>query len=97
MNMVILVRRATKKLGIWVEWQRQSYKRGAIKADRKERLERLGFCWVVDEAKVWQGDRDTKENDTEWDRMFEILQVFHSQMGHCFVAVVERDKNKLGR
>jgi len=91
------VKRSEGSLAIWVDWQRQMKKRGKIRSDREQRLESIHFTWVVNEANLWKEDRDTSENDEEWERMFEQLEEFRDKHGHCFVPVVKKDKNKLGR
>lgn len=36
-----------RKLGSWVSYQRSMYKAGKLSAERRRRLEELGFVWVV--------------------------------------------------
>jgi hypothetical protein len=57
----------------WVESQREHWRSGALREDRKARLERVGFQWKV--------------KNPSWDRRFEELLTYKQQYGHCDVPV----------
>jgi superfamily II DNA or RNA helicase len=57
------------KLGVWVGTQRQS--KESLSAERKARLEALGFVWNPQEQ--------------QWEEGYEALKVYHSTHGHCLV------------
>ena len=59
------------QLGRWVLWQRQLFKKGKLRTDRKKRLESLGMTWVV-----------LKDH---WQAMFQKLQDYHQENGNCLV------------
>jgi hypothetical protein len=59
------------QLGIWVDVQRQSRKRGRLSAERHHRLDALGFEWDPRVAL--------------WEEMFTRLVQFHERFGHCNV------------
>ena len=68
-------------LGRWVSRQR-GLGEGGLTADQKGKLDEVGFCWAVMEAK--------------WERRFAELVRFHRQQGHCDVARTWPDNPKLG-
>jgi len=47
-------------LGVWSSSQRTEYKNGKLRRDRKEKLENIGFEWIVDERLLWKEYRDSR-------------------------------------
>jgi len=69
------------KLGPWVATQR--YNKDNLSAERKRRLNAIGFVW--------------KWRDYLWDRGFTALSKFKRREGHCHVPAVHSEGNyKLG-
>ena len=69
------------KLGPWVTTQR--YNKDNLSAERKRRLNAIGFVWN------WR--------DYLWDRGFMALLKFKRREGHCHVSILHREGNyKLG-
>jgi hypothetical protein len=60
-----------KKLGIWVNVQRNKYKDKKISHDRIKRLEDIGFAW--------------NQRDSQWEEAFNALQEYKGNHGHCNV------------
>ena len=56
------------KLGVWVNTQRQLYKKGKLSSNRREMLDALGFSWdpLAD----------------KWERNFALLEQFKEREGH---------------
>ena len=61
----------TTKLGVWVNQQRQS--RDTMPAERKNRLESIGFIW------------NAREN--KWENAFVALKKFKAREGHSLVPI----------
>ena len=59
------------KLGVWANLQRQFNNKGELSAERRDRLENLGFIW------------DPRQD--QWDKAFEALQKYHKKTGSCDV------------
>src|SRR3569832_2816563 len=75
-----------KALGAWVSRKKSTRHRKLITKDQVERLNLLGFNWEIQSERF----------ERIWNEMFERLQQFKSEEGHCNVpTVVYRDK-KLG-
>jgi len=70
----------------WVFDQREAFKTGTLRADRRERLEAIGFAW-----------KDTRRSDARrWeDRLAQLLQ-FRERFGHCHVAAKWNENIPLG-
>ena len=69
------------KLGQWVAVQR--YGKDIIAAERKARLNELGFIW--------------SRRDWLWEKGFAALEAFKSREGHCLVPALHiEEKHKLG-
>ena len=62
------------KLGTWVSQQRLFFNKRKLSADRKQRLDALGFAWdpLVE----------------QWEEGFRELSRYHQEYGHCNVAKV---------
>ncbi len=60
---------ADPSLGKWCNFQRTRRKRGRLSAERMQRLETLGFAWVL--------------RDGEWEEMFARLEAFKAREGHA--------------
>ena len=71
------------KLGIWINTQRQDFKKGRLDVSYQRRLENLGMSW--------QPFAD------QWERSFALLEQFKEREGHCNVPQGhEEDGIKLG-
>jgi hypothetical protein len=69
------------KLGQWVAVQR--YSKDSLAADRRTRLNQLGFMW--------------SRRDWLWERGFAALKAFKAREGHCLVPALHTEGNlKLG-
>jgi hypothetical protein len=83
------------KLGIWVSNQRRlSLKRkdAALRAQRREALDSIGFVWVVNErnrqvSPVAGGVHASKEDrfNARWKFMFDKLKEYKAEHGDCLV------------
>ena len=60
-----------KKLGLWVQTQRQRKRAEALDGDRIRRLEEAGFVW------------DTRT--AEWERNYRSLAAYREEKGNCLV------------
>lgn len=60
-----------QSLVIWVGEQRKAYKKGLLSQERHKRLEEIGFDW--------------DPVDTIWQKMFNTIQLFKQEHGHCMV------------
>ena len=69
------------QLGIWVGHQRTSKKNGKLSSDRIQKLEVIGFSWDPDED--------------AWNRMYQTLQEYKQEHGHCNVPRGYPDNPKL--
>jgi hypothetical protein len=65
------------KLGQWVVTQR--YLNGSLSAERKKRLDKIGFIWN------WR--------DFRWEQGFAALLRFKQREGHCRVPIQYREGN----
>lgn len=68
----------------WISVQRQFYRNKKLRQDRIERLESIGFAW--------------KRHDAAWDEMYNLLQAYQIENGHCkipYKTVI--DGKKLGQ
>lgn len=72
------------KLGHWVNHQRGCRKRGEMDAERRQRLDEIGFDWRFDSHKE------------EWATRFEQLKAFKQRFGHCSVPVKWPENPQLG-
>lgn len=61
-------------LGIWVAAQRKNNKIKALTAERKAKLDSVGFAWYV-----------KPDRDDEWNRMLGKLKAYKQQHGNCLV------------
>ena len=68
-----LVPGSTKKLGRWVQTQRENYKKGKLDEDQLRCLESIGFVWKL---------RKTGGQQT-WIEMFEGLKAYKEDNGDC--------------
>ena len=69
-------------LANWVRQQRSDWQTGALRSDRRRRLEKLGF--------VWDCSTDT------WERGFAAMAAFRARYGHCWVSWGWRENPWLG-
>ena len=71
------------QLGRWVSGQRQLYKKGKLSANRREKLDAIGFSW--------------DPLAEQWERSFALLEQYKGREGHCVVPrKYEEDGAKLG-
>eukprot|EP00980_Cylindrotheca_fusiformis_P030907 scaffold25622_cov206-Cylindrotheca_fusiformis.AAC.2 len=61
-----------QNLGTWLATQQKAKRRGALKLDRQDRLEKTGIVW---------DHRHTQK----WESMFDRLLQFQQKEGHCLV------------
>ncbi len=72
-----------RKLGSWVNTQRQYYRKGiTLSNDQIKRLEDKGFAWEPFEA--------------QWEEMFAALKEYKEKYGDCFVPRHYRENTQLG-
>jgi hypothetical protein len=62
-------------LGLWVITQRHTYKKGSMRQERKELLEKIGFAFNLHEER--------------WRQNFKELKRFQIENGHCRVPLKE--------
>ena len=74
-------------LGRWVKRQRSVYKNNEITDDREQRLNDIGFSWVV----------NLISNDQLWEQRYNELKEFKSINGNCIVSETNADYPGLGR
>ena len=79
------------QLGLWVQSQRS--RQDSISADRKQKLDQIGFEWEKEDI-----------NEKRWQQMYKRLRVYQEQHGHCrvkkhedFKLSVWVQKNKQGK
>ena len=83
--LVPAVYEADKKLGYWVQTQRKNNKSKKLLAERKTKLDSIGFVWNVPAL------------HDQWKIMFEKLKDYKREHGDCLVPVnYDKDKS-LGR
>lgn len=90
--------KADKSLGLWVGNQRMLYRKGAMRPDRRRRLDQLGFE-AVDKRYIWSEARNTSGLDAAWMGMYTVLLQYLDQFGHVDVPknYVHSNKEALGR
>ena len=77
---------ADPALGRWRRAQHVAQKGGKLPADRRERLEAIGFVW-----------KDTgKRKVNRWEKLFAQLLQFRERFGHCQVPVRWKEDLPLG-
>jgi len=59
------------KLGSWLNWQRQAYKKGRLDESYRRRLDGVGVIW---DPIAYQ-----------WERNFALLEQYKEREGHCDV------------
>lgn len=72
-----------KKLGSWVQNNRQDYKKHFLSEDRIKKLESLGFIWDVKEA--------------EWAEQYGKLEQYFQEHGHGNVPIRDKIFDDLGK
>jgi len=75
-------------LGSWVLHQRKREAGGKLCADRRARLESIGFVWVAGGS--------LSQNEREWKEMFARLAAYKLKYGDCLVPQEWKDDRKLG-
>ena len=83
-----------RSLGHWVNYQRVLMRSGRLSAERKQRLEQIGFDWVARGRSV--EFRDSTYWNSKWDRMLAKLARFKRRFGHCFVPTGWQGNPRLG-
>ena len=73
---------ANKQLGLWVDRQRQLFKKGKLSSEQIESMNGIGFSWNLDEDK--------------WNEMFDQLKDYKKDNGDCNVSTLDKDYKKLG-
>ena len=68
-----------KSLGLWVRAQRMQRKANRLEAERKAKLDSIGFVW--------------ESHEQSWNKMFEKLKIYKQNHGDCLVPT-EYDKDK---
>ncbi|CAB9520758.1 helicase [Seminavis robusta] len=68
-------------LNRWVSRQRRNKKDGVLSEDRQQKLESIGFRWVL----VEQKRKDYTKKDLHWIQQYNSLAAFQKQFGHCNV------------
>jgi len=72
------------KLGSWLNWQRQAYKKGRLDESCRRRLDGVGVIW----------DPYTDQ----WERNLALLEQYKEREGHCNVPDShQEDDVRLGR
>jgi len=72
-----------RALAMWVSTQRRIHKSNQLTAERKRRLESIGFLW--------------EPNEASWKRQFAKLRSFKERHGHCNVPLRCASDPELGR
>lgn len=75
-------------LGRWVNKQRVHRNKGALKQERIERLDSIGFVWSVRQKKT----AIIPKWDKQWKMRYQELQEFQTQNGHFWVKVDDNNK-----
>jgi hypothetical protein len=73
-------------LGMWVNTQRQFHSKNAIRLDRKELLDDIGFVWKARVANT----------DKSWHQQYKRLVEFKQTNGHCIVPRTYQEDISLG-
>lgn len=74
------------RLAGWVSNQREAHRNGTLRADRRERLEAIGFVW-----------KDTGRSKAQlWEDRFAQLLRFRERFGHCHVPAKWKEDVPLG-
>ena len=80
-------RPGSENLRRWVDKQRQAARNGTLRADRRERLDTIGFDWAGARADL----------DAHWERRFAQLLAFRERFGHCRVSAKWKEDSSLGQ
>jgi len=68
-----------ESLGLWVKTQRRYHQANTLTAERKAKLDSIGFVWEV---------------IPDWNEMYEKLKTYKHQHGDCLVpAIYDKDKS----
>ena len=79
--------KANLQLGSWVSTQRQQYKKNKLSPEQKDRLEGIGFEWVLKKQEHSVGS---------WDERFKQLKEYREKKGHCLVPQKYKANPQLG-
>jgi dsDNA-binding SOS-regulon protein len=88
-----------ERLALWVVRQRQELKNNkqlltSIRNDgttRKQLLDDIGFAWKLRDRLV------TNPDSAEWDRKYDVLQLYKAQYGHCNVPREWKEDEELAK
>lgn len=70
-----------RELGNWVIRQRGWYKKDLLRQDRIEKLDEVGFVWMI----LDRGEIDTSRYEDQWTEKYEQLKIFREEHGHFSV------------
>jgi hypothetical protein len=70
-----------RALGNWVQRQRIWYKKDLLRQDRIEKLDEVGFVWMIAD----RGEIDTSRYEDQWMEKYEQLKIFREENGHFSV------------
>ncbi|MDC0613604.1 Helicase associated domain protein [Akkermansiaceae bacterium] len=82
---LVPIRGEDKKLGSWVNKQRNKKKLGKLNSDKTKRLNEIGFIWNARSKKL---DR--------WEEQFKKLLAYKEEHGDCLVTIGWKDKQLSG-
>ena len=77
-------------LAAWAARQRHLFRSGALRDDRRRRLQDAGIDWPRERGR-------SRARDGEWDRMFERLAAWQREHGHCRIPKDGSEDPKLVR
>eukprot|EP00957_Ditylum_brightwellii_P171973 13093464-Ditylum_brightwellii.AAC.1 len=80
---VSMLNAPNKYLGRWVNMQRESYKRNALRSNQLQQLNSIGFIWDL--------------QDHSWKEKFDHLCAFKALKGHCNVSTTDERNKSLGK
>jgi hypothetical protein len=68
------------KLGIWLSYQRVEKRKGKLRKDREEKMNRL-----VEHGFLWDPNAKSGQGMNNWDRKFEAMLAYEKEFGTCNV------------
>lgn len=73
-----------KPLHNWISNQRQKFRRNSLQEEQKRKLEDSGFPLEAGK-RLCKKNKYTQKQIDDWNRMFECLEQFYLEFGHCLV------------